>query len=322
MNNKINKIKFNYKIKFYDLIKLEKTRRKIYQKYFFYYKTNNYENSLLNEFKNYINFFNPNEKKVYYIPSVIKYLEENLNEKKLKENLNETNINTNSNSHKEKFQNFLINFNNYFEKYYYGKLKIQTGLCYGYNKYLNSLEFHKTNEILITLSPQILILADIRDIKFLNNNHKNKKNNNNKYNSLENNFRNIYKNYFNFDIKNLVSFYIPENSIIEIFSTTLHFAPISLNNNPFFSIIILPDETNTSLNEDLIKIREELNFTYKNSPNDLKYLLFSKNKWLFTHKDSPQFELKAIDLFKTNERIKLIENWKLKTRKLKNKNSL
>ncbi|MCX8058411.1 MAG: DUF4867 family protein [Spirochaetes bacterium] len=269
------KIKFNYNIKIHNLDKISHKEKKIFNRFLFFHKPNNYEYDLIKKFNNYLKIFPVSEKRVYYIPSIIN-------------NLNDSIKNYNSlpsdNSEKNEIIKYLEELNNHFQKYYFGKINTQCGICYGYNKYLNSLEFHKTNEIIISLTPQILVLGDLRNID-LNNNK-------------------------GFNINDLQAFYISENTILELFSTTLHFAPISLKENPFYSLIVLPENTNLSLQEDLKEIRKEIKDKISNGTEkifDYNYFLFAKNKWLFTHRDSPQFKMDALEFIKTKERLQLID---------------
>ena len=121
----------------------------------------------------------------------------------------------------------------------FGGLDVQIGYCRGENHLMNALEWHKSSEVTVALSDMILLLGDLRDIK------------DGKY-----------------DSSLLEAFLIKEGESLEIFSTTLHFCPISVENTPFKNIVILPRGTNTPLD----------------TPTSEKRLI-SKNKWLIIHKD-------------------------------------
>jgi hypothetical protein len=135
------------------------------------------------------------------------------------------------------------------ENMLYGSFTVQIGCCKGYNSVLNALEYHKSNETIIPLTDLILILGHIDDIS---------------------------KNTFNIDLTEL--FYIPEGTAIELFSTTLHFNPVSVDEYGFKSLIILPEKTNAPLDNKINPVCDE----YR--------LLWMKNKWLLAHENSPEAE--------------------------------
>ena len=66
---------------------------------------------------------------------------------------------------------------------------------------------------------------------------------------------------------------------VELYSTTLHFAPIQTDKNPFCVIVVLPMETNLPLDGEIMMEAE-----------GEARLLFKKYKWLIAHKESPQME--------------------------------
>jgi hypothetical protein len=108
---------------------------------------------------------------------------------------------------------------------------------------MNGMEYHKSSEIIIAVTDVILILGNIRDIK------------ENKWDSS------LSK-----------CFYVPQGKTVELYGGTLHLAPCRVTSEPFCSIIVLPDGTNTPL-------------TSANKERDS--LLFMNNKWLICHKESP-----------------------------------
>ncbi len=124
----------------------------------------------------------------------------------------------------------------------FGEIEIQAGICFGNNTKMNGMEYHKSSEVIVAVTDVVLILGDFRDI---NNN--------------------------TWDSSLAKVFYIPKDTAIELYAGTMHLAPCRVDSNPFSTIIILPKETNTSLEN-------------KNSDDKL---LFMKNKWLICHKESP-----------------------------------
>lgn len=128
---------------------------------------------------------------------------------------------------------------------FYGGSPIQIGYCNGNSNKLNALEYHKCSEIDVAVTDLVLILGDIRDI------------NQNQYLSS------LTK-----------AFYVPANTAIELYSTTLHFAPCKVSDNGFKSIIVLTKGTN----EPLCKLPIP--------KNDEDKLLWMQNKWLIAHEES------------------------------------
>lgn len=131
------------------------------------------------------------------------------------------------------------------QAFFYGGMPIEVGYCNGNSSSLNALEYHKCSEIDISVSELILILGDVRQIK------------NNTLSSADTQI-----------------FYVPRNTPIELYSTTLHFAPCKVADSGFKSIIVLTDGTNLPLSE--VQVPK----------NDEDKLLWMKNKWLIAHKNS------------------------------------
>jgi len=126
----------------------------------------------------------------------------------------------------------------------FGGMEIQVGYCNGPNSHLNGLEYHKGSEINIAVTDLVLILGHTEDIH------------NNKYKT-----------------ENLDIFYLPKGTMIEIYQTTLHFAPCKVNKEGFKCMVILPKGTNEPIdfNKSVVTAEDEL--------------LFMKNKWLLAHPD-------------------------------------
>lgn len=132
-----------------------------------------------------------------------------------------------------------------FEKGMFGGLSIQIGYCNGHNNLLNAVEYHRNSEINIAVTDMILILGMQQDI-----NHD-----------------------FAYETNKMEAYLIPAGTTVELYATTLHYAPCGVNGNGFKGIVILPKDTNTDLQYTPTKVGEES-------------LLFAKNKWLIGHKDS------------------------------------
>ena len=129
----------------------------------------------------------------------------------------------------------------------YGGMPVQVGMCWGRNTKLNCLEYHRDSEINIGTDDFILLLAlrsQIRDGKL--------------------------------DTSLVKAFRVPAGTAVEVFATTLHYAPCHTDAQKGFRVaIVLPKGTNTD--KPAIQVKD---------PEDR--LLFACNKWLLAHKDAPE----------------------------------
>ena len=101
---------------------------------------------------------------------------------------------------------------------YYGSLPTQIGYCWGHNTLMNATEWHTSSEINIAVTPLVLILGHIWDIK------------NGKIDSY-----------------NFKAFYLPKGTAVEVYATSLHFCPCEVDKNGFGCVVGLPADTNTDL---------------------------------------------------------------------------
>ena len=127
----------------------------------------------------------------------------------------------------------------------FGQTPCNVGYFNAYNSRLNALEYHKCNEVLVLVTDVVLLLAKIDQIE------------NNQLNS-----------------KDVVAFYAPRGSVIELYSNTLHFAPCMATSAGVRQAVFLAQYTNTPL----ISPVED-----KNGEN--KYLL-ERNKWVLAHEEA------------------------------------
>ncbi len=128
---------------------------------------------------------------------------------------------------------------------FYGGMDVQIGYCNGNNSFLNGLEYHKSSEINVAVTDMVLLLAKTTEIK------------NSEINSS------IIK-----------AFFLPRGSALELYQTTMHFAPCKVKSDGFKCIVILPKETNTDISLENKEILTE----------EDRYL-FKRNKWLLVHGD-------------------------------------
>ncbi len=129
----------------------------------------------------------------------------------------------------------------------YGGMPIQLGWCNGHNTKLNCLEYHRDSEINIGLRDFILLVAkadDIVDGKL--------------------------------DTSKVKAFRAGAGQVVEVYATTLHYAPCSAKKSEGFKVVIaLPKGTNGAMP----------NITAKNEED--KWLR-ACNKWLLAHKDASE----------------------------------
>ena len=128
---------------------------------------------------------------------------------------------------------------------FFGEMPIQIGYCNGNNSALNGLEYHKSSEINYAVTDMVLLLGNIWQI--------------------ENN---------SFDTEDVKAFYVPKGTALEMYATTLHFAPCKTSEAGFKCVVILPKDTNLPLKSKIEPITSE------------DKLLFMSNKWLIVHSDA------------------------------------
>ena len=127
----------------------------------------------------------------------------------------------------------------------FGGLPIQIGYCNGNNQKLNALEYHRSSEIDIAVTDLILLLGFQQDIQ---NEHY-------------------------YDTSNVEAFYVPAHTAVELYATTLHYAPCNAATGGFRCVIVLPKGTNEPLP---FSVKEEGEFQ----------LLTAVNKWLIAHEEA------------------------------------
>jgi len=101
---------------------------------------------------------------------------------------------------------------------FFGTLPSQVGYCWGHNNFLNATEWHKGSEINIAITPLVLILGHVWDIKD-----------------------------GKIDSSDFTAFYLPAGTVVEVYETTLHFCPCEVEKDGFGCVVGLPKDTNTNL---------------------------------------------------------------------------
>ena len=125
----------------------------------------------------------------------------------------------------------------------YGRMPIQIGYCNGHNTKLNALEYHRDSEINIAANDVILLLAKKEDIN----------------------------DDYSLDTSKVKAFLVPANTAVEVYATSLHYAPCHVKDEGFRVAVVLPRGTNETLT-----MKTEIV-----TPEDK--LLTHVNKWLIAH---------------------------------------
>ena len=127
----------------------------------------------------------------------------------------------------------------------YGGMPVQIGMCWGRNTRLNCLEYHRDSEVNIGSGEFILLLAKQEE-------------------TVDGRL----------DTACVRAFRVPAGAVVEVYATTLHYAPCHVDEkNGFRVAVALPRGTNEA--------RPIL--TPLNAEDDR---LWAKNKWLLAHPDS------------------------------------
>lgn len=130
----------------------------------------------------------------------------------------------------------------------YGEMPIQIGYCNGHNKKLNALEYHRDSEINIAAEDAVLMLGSLQDVDAD----------------------------FTYDTSKVEAFLVPAGTAVEIYATTLHYAPCHVEDGGFQVAVVLPKGTNYELKTAHAKVENG------KAPNE-DALLAAVNKWLIGH---------------------------------------
>lgn len=129
----------------------------------------------------------------------------------------------------------------------FGGMPCEIGWCNGHNTKLNCLEYHRDSEFNLGTEDFILLLAKLDDVE---------------------NGR--------LDTAKVKAFRVPKGTIVEVYATTLHYAPCHTDPEKGFRVMVaLPEGTNTGIPENVA------------AGGDAEYL-WARNKWLFAHPDSEE----------------------------------
>lgn len=129
----------------------------------------------------------------------------------------------------------------------YGGMPVQLGMCWGHNTKLNCLEYHRDSELNIGAHDFVLLLAKEDEI----------------VDGV-------------LDTTKVKAFRVPAGAVVEVYATTLHYAPCHVDAADGFRVaVVLPLGTNTARPE-IVPGNEE------------DKLLRARNKWLLAHPDAAE----------------------------------
>ena len=144
----------------------------------------------------------------------------------------------------------------------YGGLPIQIGYCNGHNVLLNAVEYHRSSEINLAATDAVLILGSEADVT----------------------------DDFTYETSKMEAFRIPAGTAVEVYATTLHYAPCHVDDAGFQVAVILPKGTNYPLDEAHAGGEDAL--------------LTAKNKWLIGHAEGGLPEGSHIGLIGKNLNVR------------------
>lgn len=122
----------------------------------------------------------------------------------------------------------------------FGDVDVQAGCCWGTGGRMNGMEFHRSSELVGAATDLVVILGRLQDVH-----------------------------HDRWSSHRAAFVHVPAGSFVELYATTLHFAPCRVSSEPFRAVIVLPRGTNTPLDE---------------GPEGT---LWMRNKWLLAHPDGP-----------------------------------
>lgn len=129
----------------------------------------------------------------------------------------------------------------------YGGMPVQVGMCWGRNTKLNCLEYHRDSEVNVGTGDFILLLAKQDEI----------------VDGV-------------LDTAKVKAFRVPAGVLVEVYATTLHYAPCHVDEAEGFRVaVVLPRGTNT-------------NPPGAKPVNEEDTWLTARNKWLLAHPESSE----------------------------------
>ena len=129
----------------------------------------------------------------------------------------------------------------------YGGMPFQLGYCNGHNTKLNCLEYHRDSEFNLGTEDFILLIALQSEIE----------------DGI-------------LDTSKVKAFKVPAGVLVEVYATTLHYAPCHADPEKGFQVLVaLPLNTNTD-------------YRPEGGANKMDRQLWARNKWLLAHPESDE----------------------------------
>lgn len=134
----------------------------------------------------------------------------------------------------------------------YGEMPVQIGYCNGHNTMLNALEYHRDSEVNVAATDAVLMLGLLADVE---EDH-------------------------TYDTSKVEAFLVPAGTAVELYATTLHYAPCHVAESGFQVAVVLPRGTNYPLRGKHAKVEDVQNGA---GISDEDAMLTAVNKWLIGH---------------------------------------
>ena len=135
------------------------------------------------------------------------------------------------------------------ENVFFGEMPVQIGYCNGHNSLLNAVEYHRNSEINVAATDAIILVGMQQDVE----------------------------EDFTYDTAKIEAFLLPAGAAVELYATTLHYAPCGVNGAGFQVAVVLPKGTNYPL------AKKHVNVEGAMQNEDM--LLTAVNKWLIELKE-------------------------------------
>ena len=129
----------------------------------------------------------------------------------------------------------------------FGGMPCQLGWCNGHNTYLNCLEYHRDSEFNLGTEDFVLLLARQEEIAG-----------------------------GKLDTAKVKAFRVPAGALVEVYATTLHYAPCSAASGAGFQVVVVLPRGTNGPKPDLTPLNGE------------DETLTACNKWLLAHPDSDE----------------------------------
>lgn len=134
----------------------------------------------------------------------------------------------------------------FFKQFAYGETACQIGYYSGFGSKLNALEYHKCSEMLVEFEPCVLILGHIWDVKD-----------------------------YTIEAAKLELFYVPADTCVEVYATSLHFAPCMATAAGVRQVVCQTATTNT-----------DLHHPERMTEDGENRMLLQRNKWVLIHPEA------------------------------------